>query len=368
MDTMTLAVELPLPFRSKIPFDVPTYNPANQYGSIKAYLNVSTNERHAGIYRPSFTYYQNPPGTDKPRYVLYVKFSVPKLIYGNNFQEFDESRTQDVVAAIQAELRRIGLDLSEEQILNTEITKYDVSKNVLFYFISTSQIIKDIATSDISTVFDVARHDFRNGGKSFHIHTNTEELVVYDKLYDLKRSKTSEKRAIETDNYAQVNLLEKLLQCKGLSIIRFEVRLNGKRKIRNTLTKIGIEEPKIAFKNLLSVDLARKILLHEWNTILDRIPKTPLLEDTPDGLLLRILQESGITPQKALTKLGMLYLLEAGDTRYVRNIFDERFGKHVWGRLKGSRDPPSSNQLKNLLSISKAIEEMKPIDINVLSP
>jgi|GEM_PF-1905156 len=369
-DTLTLGLELPRPFKSPlIPFDVPTYSPHNRNGIIKAHLNISSSERRSGIYRPSFTYCQNPPGTNKPRHVLYVKASLPKLIFGNNFQEVTDIHRGQIVQILKRELERIGLNVSEQQIRTTDVTKIDVGKNVPYWnYVSTSQIIKDLSTADISSMYDVARQDFRNGGKSWRLHTNIEELVVYDKIYDLMRSRISEKRAIETDSYIQHNLLDKLTHHKNLSVVRVEVRLNGKRKIRDTLERAGIKNPSIKFEDIFSTDVARRVLNYEWNAILNRIPKVPLLADTPESLFVRILSDKEITPLKALAKLGQLQLLTVNDTRYVRNLFDERFGREAWGKIKGSRDPPSSEQLQNLLHISKAIEEMQPIDINDLIP
>lgn len=369
MDTVTLAVELPLPFKKpRIPFNVPTYSTSNQNGVIEAHLNVSAAERRAGVYRPSFTYYQNPPGTNKPRYVMYVKFSVPKLIYGNNLQEAYESHRSKVISRIKQELERIGLALTEEQIRNTEVTKLDIAKNIIFRnHVSTSQIIKDLETADISTVYDVARDRFGNGGKSWRLHTNTEEVVVYDKIYDLMHSKVSEKRAIENDNYSQHHLLNQLSRHNELSVIRLEVRLNTKKKIRDTLARAGVANASLRFDDLFSTDLSRRVLKYEWQSILDRIPKVPLLEDTPDGLFVRILSDETATPLKALAKLGLLWLLSTKDTRYIRNLFDERFGQHAWGRIKGSRDPPPGKQLENLLHISKTIEDMQPVDIDEIS-
>lgn len=370
MDTITLAIDLPLPFKNPlVPFDVPTYSPSNRNGIIKAHLNVSASERQVGVYRPSFTYCQNPPGTNKPRHVLYVKLSVPKLIFGNNLQEATEAHRSEVVYRIQQELERIGLKLSTEQIRKTELTKLDIAKNVPFWnHTSASQVIKDIATTDLSAVYDVARQDFRNGGKSWRLHTSIEEVVVYDKIYDLGRSRISDKRSLEDDNYVQHDLFEKLVQHSGLSIVRIEVRLNGKRKIRNTLTRAGIANSSLRFEDLFSTDVSRRLLIYEWSAILSRIPKIPLLGDSPDGLFERILQDRSLSPLKALAKLGMLWLLSVSDTKYVRNLFDERYGTHAWGKIKGSRDPPSSEQLRNLLHISNAIEEMQPIDIDQLIP
>lgn len=372
LDTIVMGFELSLPFRNpRVPFDSPTWLGSAYNRTIKAKLNVSASEKRLGIYRPSFTYYQNPAGLNKPRYVLYVQFSVPKLIYGNNFQEVREQELENVVQAIKAALEHIGLNISIEQIRKTQVLKVDFAKNVVYAnFTSTNLIIKNVATADISARYDTERSSFKNGGQAFHIHTGVEDIVIYDKIDDLRQSKKGDKRAIERDNYTQRDLLEMFEQRKNISVVRFEVRLRTKRKIQHVLARIGADIPDLTFEALFSTDLARRVLIYEWESILDAIPKMALSDDAPDRLLVKIFDRKNITPMRALAYLGMLWLLSVCDTRYIRSLFDKRFGQHAWARLSGLRDPPGreDQQLKDLLQISSQIREMEPVDINNLNP
>jgi len=368
-----MGFELSLPLRKpRIRFDSPTWLGAAYRGKIKATLNVSPSEKRLGIYRPSFTYFQNPAGTNMPRYVLYAQFSVPKLIYGNNFQEVSEQELDRVTQALKDALGYIGLNMGAEQIRKTRVIKVDFAKNVIYgNYTSTNLIIKNIATADISTRYDVLRASFRNGGQAFHIHTGVKDVVIYDKVDDLRQAKKGDKRAIEDDNYTQHDLLKLFEQHKNISVVRFEVRLRTTRKIQLVLSKIGADIPELTFEALFSTDLARRVLSYEWELILDAIPKIALSDDTPDRLLAKIYDDDPmIKPLHAFAKLGMQYALSAQDTRYVRNLVTKHSGQHAWARLSGLRDPPNreDRQLKDLLQISNQIREMKPVDINNLIP
>jgi hypothetical protein len=347
--------------RTRIPFNQPTYY-GKYTGPIKAHLNTSRSDKRFDVYRPSFTYYQNPTELGFAKYILNVELSLPKIIYGNNFIELTDDDFDNVVLEIKKSLDYIGVDVSIEQIENAEAVKIDFSKNILFKdYTSASSVIKSIATADTSKVYDVDYTKYKNGGQAFHIHTNCEDIVVYDKIADLKQAKRSDKRAVENDSYIQLKLLDKLAKQKGLSVVRFEVRLNGKRKIRALLSDAGVTVDNLRLRTLFKTEVAQKILLHSWNKILSSVPKIPLNSDNSYSIFNEIIKDPTITRQKAEAKLGAILLLSANDTRHIRNLYDERFGKHTWGRLKNLRDPPSDAQLKALLYITNQLIEMKPV-------
>ena len=52
------------------------------------------------------------------------------------------------------------------------------------------------------------------------------------------------------------------------------------------------------------------------------------------------------------------------DERYVRNVIEELFGKHVYYRYKrNGRSPPTKTQLKTLLQIEATLTAMTPVSI-----
>lgn len=362
IDTAKISIELTMPLkRTRIPFNQPTYY-GKYTGPITAYLNTSKSDKRFDVYRPSFTYFQNPTQLGFAKYVLNVELSLPKIIYGNNFVELTDDDFDSVVLEIKKSLDYIGIDITTEQIENAEAVKIDFSKNILFKdHTPASSVIKDIATADISKVYDFDYTKYKNGGQAFHIHTNCENIVIYDKIADLNQAKRSDKRAVENDSHIQQKLLDKLSKQNGLSVVRFEVRLNGKRKIRASLADAGVEFDNLRLRTLFRSEVAQKVLVNAWDKILKSVPKVPLSSESPYSIFSEIIKDPAITRQKAEAKLGAVLLLSTEDTRRIRNLYDERFGKQTWGRLKSLRDPPSNNQLKTLLYIADKLKEMKPI-------
>ena len=356
-----------MPLKSKIPFNQPTYYKGYD-GPIRAYLNTSKSDKKSGIYHPSFTYHQNSTNSPFSKYTLNVQLSLPKIIHGNNFLELRDNDFDDILSAIREELLRIGVDMSLEEIAKAEMVKVDFSKNIIFYdYTSVSTVIKTVSSADISKVYDVELTKYKNGGQAFHIHTNCEDIIIYDKVEDLRQAKISDKRAIEDDNHIQLKILDKLNTTRGISVIRFEVRLNGKRKIRTSLDNAGIKYEDLSLRTLFKTSTAQKILVTAWKKIIDSIPKIPLSEDNPLNLFNEIISDETITRQNAEAKLGSFWLMSVGDTRMIRNIYDKRFSKHTWGRIKKLRDPPSNKQIKTLLHIADELSEMQPITLEEFS-
>lgn len=361
IDTVKIQVALPAPLkRPRIKFNQSTYYPGYD-GPIKAYLNTSKSDKKIGAYHPSFTYYQNHHYINGPKYCINVQVSLPKLINGNNFVELEDEALNKIVAKLVLELERIGVTVSSEQILESEIVKIDFAKNIIFNdYTSPSSLIKYFESADISKIYTPQRTNYRGGGRVGHFQNNCEDIVLYDKISDLQSGIKSDGHAQENDNYIQQGLLDSLKNKPGLMVARFEVRLNGKRKIRLTLEQVGLPSSGLTIKDLFKVDVARAVLRHKWHSIVDSIPASIMLSPSPDLLFAEIIKNDDISLRNAIEAFFMAQMLSIRDTRHVRNMIEDRFGKHAWNRLRDSRGPPAIGLIKSLSEAGKQIESMKP--------
>ncbi len=365
IDTIKLVIALPKPLRRTGVDFQPSLDSVREdyHGYFKAVLNPSAGDRRKGTYHPRLTYTQRSSSMRE----LVIEMSLPKLLYGNNFNEVTDADFIKIIDKLVLSLRSLGIWIFPHQLKAADVRKIDFCKNIIFRdYTSVSSIIKDVRSANIKKIYDVQNTNFRNGGYVYHIHTNSLDVALYDKIADLKQAKASEKRAIETGNHIQLSLLDELDKKSPFSVARFEIRLNGKAKIRNELKKCFVELDTLSFENLFSQNISRKVLLLHWQNIFDSIPKIPLDSDTPEKLFLEILKEESIKPRQALSILGFALLMKDKDPRYLRNIIDEKFGRHAWNRLKDLRGPPDKSQLKNLMAITTIIGEMKPVDIDEL--
>lgn len=366
IDTIKLVVKLNNRLRqSEVKFDLFR---ENERGVITGVINPTAADKKLGIYKPRITYTERPRPHGKDC-ELAIELSLPKLVFGNNFSELSEADFDQVLLSLRQVLQKmqIGYYFSP-QLANLEVRKIDFCKNVIFTDGTlASSIIAALNTADISKVYDIQNTDFQNGGKVLHIHTNSLDIAIYDKITDLQRSKISEKRTQEKDDYCQLSLvdeLEKLRRAKHpFAVVRFEVRLNGKQKIQREFKKLGIEETLI-FKDVFTDEIAKSILTHHWKNIFNKVQKAQLLQDTPISLLRDILSETKQRPQEAFARLGFAYVsAHTDDARHVRALLDESIGKQAWYRIKNIRLPPERRQLKSLIFMGNTIEEMKAVKL-----
>ncbi len=315
---------------------------------------------------PNYYMSRQPATKDRKRtYTLNIEVSLPKLFFGNNFDELTDSQFSDVVHELHKRLRNVyGLRISEYKLAQSEVAKIDYSKNIIFTDRTpVSTIINAVSLAGISKTYDVQKTDFRNGGQIYHIHANTVDIVIYDKVADLKQSKVSEKRTVERYNHSQIKLVEELEKYPNVTIPRFEIRLNDKRKIRSELKAINANED-LRFCYVFNADFSRAILLRHWNKIFDQIPKAQMVADTPTQLLVSLKQANPSMKFAEASSLTLMTLLrnEARDERTIRNLIESLFSESQYSRLKNNgRSPPTKTQLKSLLQISKTISAMTPV-------
>ncbi len=331
-------------------------------GIFKATANPSSSYKKAGVYQPRLTYTERPRGSNIKSYELAIELSLPKLIYGNNFSELTDQDFPIVIKRLSDVMRSTyNIWIFPYQLEKAKVQKIDFSKNIPFTDRTpVSSVISHMQMADISKTYDVQNTNFRNGGHVYHIHTNSLDVAMYDKVADLKQEKISPKRSQEKDGYTQMKLLEELEKQKALTIARFEVRLNGVRKIKSELTSTGIKTD-LSFKEMFSSEISKKILLRHWGNIFAKIPKSALDTDTPESQLVNIAKSNPrLTLTQALASAHYQSLLKGNSERYIRNIAEQLYSPSQYRRFKQkSREPPPS-QLKSLVQITNTITEMKP--------
>lgn len=326
----------------------------------KAVCNPTSNAKKLGIYQPRITYTQRHVGGHRMKYELAIELSLPKLLYDNNFDELADNDFPTVVSKLIETLRGMNIWLFTKQIEEAEVRAIHYSKNIVFTdYTSCSSILAYLSQADVSKTYDVQKTDFRNGGHIFHIHTNSIDIALYDKVADLKQSKVSEKRSTERDNYIQMNLLDMLEETKPLSVLRFEIRLGKKRLIKNRLEDIGVTN-ELTFSRLFSQEIAQKVLQQHWKHFFGQISLVSLDADSPDKLLANILKSDNLRPRQALAQLGYTILRDTTDARYVRTLLEDRFGKHVWPQVKKLAVDIPKTQYKALLAIDDALAKFEP--------
>lgn len=353
-------MDKPLHARANFQPTLDSINP-DYFGYFKAMANPSAAVKKLGKYQPRLTYTQRPRGYKRASYELAIELSLPKIAFGNNFDELTDNDFTLVVSQLQQTLREMGVWLFSKQLEQAEVRALHYSKNFVFDdYTSCSAVLQMLRTADISKTYDIQNTNFRNGGYVLHVHTNSLDIAIYDKLADLRQSKVSEKRTQEKDNFVQLDLLDQLARTQPVAVMRYEVRLNGKRKTTDALKAVGFVKP-LTFKNVFSTELSKALLQSHWQNFFTNLPKLALDSNEPHKVLANILQTDELKgPQQAAARLGMALLLTASDQRHIRALFEDRFGKHAWTRLKPLTKPTHKVQYKTITGINQMLEQFEP--------
>lgn len=311
--------------------------------------NPTPSELKNGIYKPRLTVTER---INDGRYqiMMKVEFSAPKLLFGNNFDELRESEFDSVVSTLHSKLSEMAVSTSPDTLSNAYVSSIHYSKNIkLTDGLTPYSLLKEIQKCNVTQRLDFNQTDYRNEGHSIKYHANTYEIAFYDKMKDMEQAKISEARAIESDNQLQIGLFEELDQSrrkKPLELIRMEVRLNHRQKIRHILRLIGVSvEP--TFSNLFKKDIARKALLYYLNELEVTYPRTLMFKpksandffaqfrfDNPKATLTQMAAAYGV--HKALEELS------ARELRKMVSRYQSRSFYRLIGRLSSYRYPKNS--------------------------
>ncbi len=343
----------------------PPYYRLGGRGNFSCYQNPTKGDMQKGIYKPRLTL------TKRMRHggfaiSLRVEFSAPKLILGNNFDELVETDFDNVIQTLLKRLESMGVYTDYERLADSEISAIHYSKNIpLTDYSNCSMIISELHKVNLSKKLDLASTSYINEGQAIRSHSNNFELIFYDKLKDLKQSKISEKRAIEKDSYHQIGLFDDISLPKQFDVIRMEVRLGNRTKIKQVFNKLGIEK-KLTFSRLFAPDISKKVLQYYWQEIWNDL-KIPLMANDDIADTYRQIQsQRGYKPAKTMQLFGAIKMVQELGVRGARSLIEENSDVRTWQRLKKDIDAlqlSNKSKFTALANIGKAIDKFEPLKL-----
>src|SRR3989344_2227113 len=290
-------------------------------GYFPAKQNPSKRELQNGFYKPRLTLTNRFNHTGNREATLKIELSLPKLLFGNNFDELTLSDFDPVTTLLISRLKEMGVMVFTKVMENAPVSAIHYSKNIpLTDGITPHYLISKIKEANIKLSLDVNQTDYRNEGYSYKWHSNSYEVAFYDKIKDLETSKTTEKRALEKDNTIQLNLFETFQERKRFEVLRMEVRLNKRQKIGQLFRTLGIQS-ELTLKNLFSPTIAQQVLLHYLDEIESkRLPLFDYKPTSPKSLLADlVINNPNIGIRKTMQLYGLKQAFESTTPRELRN-------------------------------------------------
>lgn len=299
---------------------------------------------------------------------LHVEFSVPKLLYGNNFDEVCESDFGEICWKLSQALQLMGVKLigGRKIIAEAGVSVIHYAKNVVLRNYDTPyRYLREFEKINVSMRLDVNKTDFRNEGHAVRYHGNKYEVIMYDKVKDLEQAGKSEKRAIEKDNYTQMNIFDLQPLKRPFEVLRLEVRFGDKRKLRSELKKVGMVLDKLDFTSLYSKQIAQKILYSTITEIEAMYPKLLLTEEASieDFFTDMCINNCENSLRKNLALLGMRELIKQIGVRKFREI-TKGYSTTTWYSLnKDIREVHLSKQTTVFTSIKNDIWSFQQVKL-----
>ncbi len=279
LDTITLSLNIhnvkhPVRFDSKRTYEwSPHINHIIAGGQSKMYGKTCTchyrpllkKEKQSGEYFPKVKLLEviRPGGIQQ---LLYITFSAPKLVFGNNFNELENHHLESVCEQLSQRLHDIGIFVSPKTLQSADVSQIHYSKNFLLLCRPIEEVFGILrrARPPRSKSYRYERYSsYTGGGQSVYIYTKRHGLCFYDKKAESRKNK-----GIPNELYADAWQLP-----KTIDVLRMESRCGNPANIRKTLTWAGLSVPKpLTLEALFNSDISQAVLLKELEAFRSYLP------------------------------------------------------------------------------------------------
>jgi hypothetical protein len=341
-------------------------NLSKQMRGMQSKQNPSKKELLKGIYKPRLSIANLITKKSFNETMLRIELSLPKLLFGNNFNEIQNKDFAEVTTKLKNTLKDMGV------LINSDISKLKINavhycKNIALNDGSTPyHFINKIKEANIKLSLDTNQTDYRNDGHSYKWHCNRYEVVFYDKIRDLEKAKQSSKRSLEKDSDLQLNIFNKINKRSKLEILRMEVRLNKRDKMKQLFKKLKIKS-NLTFKSLFKPAISKKILLHYLDELERKRPKLIDYKAANDKALFTdlIFNNPYLGPKQILQMYGLKKIFEVVNARELRVMFGA-YSERSWYRLISEANkinlPAASQDYFGI--IRTCMIKFRPLDLN----
>jgi len=328
--------------------------------------NPTTKDKKDGLYKPRLSVTRRPLKGLGYQNTLYIEVSLPKLVFSNNFDELTNDDFELVINKLYEVLKSMGVLAYPSKLPQANISSIHYGKNIILEDYTTPySYIKELKKVDINKIIDVNQTDYRNGGLSYKFHSNLFEFTFYDKIKDLEKSKLSEKRAINKSDYCQLSLLDyidtKERITKPFEVLRLEIRLNNRTKIKQYLKKLKLDNI-VTFDYLFNTKMAKLFLLSFYDKIFDQY--IPTFETSSIIELVESIKASNpeIKDGKVLELASSQNIINQLGVRELRNMVNDRTWYRVKNNLKKLNGTKSSLYLSNLRNKIDNFKQVRLVD------
>ena len=326
--------------------------------------NPTKSELLSGIYKPRLTITNRFNTYGRSEWTMSIELSLPKLIYGNNFDELTDADFPKIIELLQSKLKDMGVSVFTALLEKAPVSSVHYSKNIpLTNGITPYMLISKIKQANVPLFLDTNQTDYQNDGLSYKWHSNSYEVTFYDKIHDLGKAKISDKRSIEKDGLLQLNLFEELKLRKQFEVLRMEVRLNNRQKTKKLFNTLGVQA-NLNFNEVYSSSISQKILLYYVSEM--KKQRLPILDSqlsAKELLVSLIIGNPSLGIAKTLQIFGLKQALDVVNIRELR-IMLNKYSPRSFYRLVNEAKKIKLIKLNDpFVTIEKQLNDFIPLKL-----
>jgi len=266
-------------------------------------------------------------------FALQLECSLPKMMWGDNVNELCDADFPDVLEMLHNRLLEQDIFASKEHLRNAVVSSVHFGKNIVLEdSYSVQPILSDLAKVNLPQYLNITRDRYPDAGHALHLaHTKNHELVFYDKVKDLNKTKP---RAVDKEQtQKQFSLFDWKKVELVPEILRIEARYGDKRQVRQAVFGPKSKE-EVRFKDVFSHSVAMAALRREWGAIKSKsvsIFTSPVQPQTMLELILR--RKIAKDAKEAIYLAGLAMLSKDADgMRGFRATLARSYSRETWHR------------------------------------
>lgn len=219
-----------------------------------------------GMYRPRIEYTMTPYVNT----LLYIEFSVPKLLFGNNLHEVREKDFEDVITVLHDILKELQIEVSKYELMNAVVRKVHYSKNFI--------LDKELECIDIFNLFKLTKYNYAGSlkdyieNKAIQTRNNTFAISMYNKISEI----------IDSDDIIDTKIVDNYKN----RILRLEFKFENpddNSKLAHNILGLS-RDTKLKFGDVFKEDVFKKVFYDSLNKLNKNMPKIVYSEKVIEDL------------------------------------------------------------------------------------
>lgn len=282
-----------------------------------------------GVYCPMFGLPTRTKGADRPREVLEIQVSIPKLLYGTNLFDADETNLVSIFQKLLFFLNDLGVDSSIDNLEKAIVRRADFSKIIKLpdYLGRADGVIRILAYFDYKSQSQFRFREYDNGDEGIVIKfwNSTQGYAVYCKFGEILNQGFTKQELKLKELYKQGKLKRNAL--------KFELSLQRKDSFEAVVSRRVKTGKKKDFYlgEILSIDLARDILCDAFEKVFSSLAVGLItLSQMEDNRLLAYLESSELGQAK---QEKLYYWVRIATTFGIAGTWEQLKKKHRGGSV-----------------------------------